>query len=158
MWLYVAVPDLMGLHANCCQGSHHICCFNNHNLWIAIDCELDKFLRHRRFGLLIYSTLQRLSDANRISFLSFLKNLFSCCLQAFYTCDLFWVVIQYVYTLWQPLPELLLAVSRWATSIHCQLAKCMQAFPPPVFYQLLPAGGASTLPHPGHSAQWVRPL
>lgn len=46
MWLYVAVPDLMGLHANCCQGSHHICCFNNHNLWIAIDCELDKFLRH----------------------------------------------------------------------------------------------------------------
>lgn len=157
MWLYVAVPDLMGLHPNCCQGSHHICCFNNHNLWIAIDCELDKFLRHWRFGLLIYSTLQRLSDANRISFLSFFY-LFSCCLQAFYESDLLWVVIQYVYTLWQPLPELLLAVSRWATSIHCQLAKCMQAFPPPVFYQLLPAGGASTLPHPGHSAQWVRPL
>lgn len=73
MWLYVAVPDLMGLHANCCQGSHRICCFNNHNLWIAIDCELDKFLRHWRFGLLIHSTLQRLSDANRISFLSFFK-------------------------------------------------------------------------------------
>lgn len=158
MWLYVAVPDLMGLHANCCQGSHHICCFNNHNLWIAIDCELDKFLRH----VLVYWYIRHYSVSVMLTgfnfSLSFFFNLFSCCLQAFYTCDLFWVVIQYVYTLWQPLPELLLAVSCWATSIHCQLAKCMQAFPPPVFYQLLPAGGASTLPHPGHSAQWVRPL